>query len=242
MLFSDPSKWGAKLPSNQLSIDAMLDFLPWRVEVSERKQVRNRLQGFNLLSVHRRLSMSWLMSWLPVPKKGRGREVHSMNGMFVSSVFKTILKRLLLFIIIIIITLHSVIINGIIIQANLTAWVSSLQPVQRWKERAGFTKSSFDFHTCTMYHDTHLPTYTSHAYNIKDYDSDDDYTQVVRFARQMLYPVSHPTIPHHYVKPLRRERTGDQKGYNKDKGEVRGQTSGSFWCGHHEGFSVRTEE
>lgn len=183
------------------------------------------------------------MLWLPIPKKeGRDREVHSMNGMLVSSVFKTILKRLSLFIIIIIITLHSVLIKVINIQANLTIWLSSLEPVQRWKGRAGFTKSSSDFHPYTMYHATHLPTHTSHACNWKDYDSDDDDTQAVRLARQMLYPVSYLTTQCQYFNPLRRERTGDRMGHNKDKGLVRGQTSESFWCGRHEGFSVRTEE
>lgn len=179
------------------------------------------------------------MLWLPVPKKGEGgHEVHLMSGMFTSSVFKTILKRLLLFIIVIIILLHTVIINIIIIlyiviiiiilifilyacDVYVGKHVSWWYMVHVWKSKNDFAKPALFFHLWT---------------------SSNDDAQIVKFARQMLYPVSHLTIPHQYVKPLRREMTGDRIGYNKDKGAVRGQTSESFWCGHVEGFSVRTEE
>lgn len=166
-----------------------------------------------------------------------GREVHLMSGMFASSVFKTILKRLLLFIIVIIIILHTVIINVIIILYIVIIIIILI----------------FIWYACDVYVGKHVSWDMGHVRKSKiDFakpvlffllcTSSNDDAQIVKFARQMLYPVSHLTIPHQYVKPLRREKMGDRIGYNKDKGAVRGQTSESFWCGHPEGFSVRTEE
>lgn len=57
---------------------------------------------------------------------------------------------------------------------------------------------------------------------MKVYDSDDDDTQVVRLARQMLSPVSH-LLQRQYFKILRRDRMGDRIGYNKDKVERENQ-------------------